>query len=129
MGALHVLYMLRGCWRGNSDPSVLHSNIVIIEYNQLFDGEVELPSWYKEYADTKMISVESDMESGSELNDSGAVNDHDSSFRDELFVEEEVADELLDNSTARVLRHLGDGLDDTTALRSELKHNIDTDLV
>ena len=44
----------------------------------------------------------------------------------ELFAEEEVIDELHDAPTARLLRTLGEGYDDTELLRSDLQNTIDT---
>ena len=44
----------------------------------------------------------------------------------ELFAEEEIADDLHDAPTARLLRTIGDGYDDTELLRSDLQNTIDT---
>ena len=71
-----------------------------------------------------MTSVESDIESVSE----GYLSDSAENGLDEAFEEEEIADELQDESTTRLLRDLGEGLIDADPLRLDLQQSIDTEL-
>ena len=71
-----------------------------------------------------MANVDSDMES--EFDIYNEVRDR--ADKEEIYLEEEVADDLLDESTTGVLRTLGGGFDDSELLRSDLHQAIDTSL-
>ena len=70
-----------------------------------------------------MASVESDVES-----EIGIYSDEpDPEQENDLYLEEEIVDELHDEDTSRLLRVLGDGYDDTEPLRMDLRAAIDTE--
>ena len=96
---------------------------LVIEYNDVFGCGIKIPDWYTEYASAKMTSVESDVDSCHEE----YYTDPGLNRQEELFGEDEIADETQGGSTTRLLRDSGEGLIDTDPIRLDLQNSIDTD--